>query len=78
MDIMNAAVLKLHRSTRLKDLGVKMLLQVHDELIFEAPDDSDTITEAMGIIQDCMENAWKLKVPLEAVPGVGPTWEDAK
>ena len=78
VDIMNAAVLKIFNSKRLKKLGVTVLLQVHDELIFELPDDKETIAAAMEIIQDCMENAWPLKVPLEAEPGVGPTWEDAK
>lgn len=77
-DIMNAATVKLYRNKRLKELGVKMLLQVHDELIFELPDDPDIIEEAKAIIQECMENAWDLNVPLEAKPGHGPSWEHAK
>ena len=78
IDIMNSAVLKIYKNHRLNELGARMLLQVHDELIFEVPDEELAIKEAMQIIQDCMENAWSLKVPLEAEPGYGPTWEDAK
>ena len=78
VDIMNNAVLKLYRNKQLKELGVSMLLQVHDELIFECPNSEDTINKAKAIIQECMEKAWDLKVPLEAEPGHGPTWEDAK
>lgn len=77
-DIMNSAVIKMYRNNRLKELGVKVLLQVHDELIFECPDDEATLAEAKAIIQDCMENAWPMQVPLEAEPGHGYTWEKAK
>ena len=78
IDIMNSAVLKLYRNARLKELNVRMLLQVHDELIFECPDDELIVAEAKEIIQECMEKAWDLKVPLEAKPGNGPNWEKAK
>lgn len=78
IDIMNAAILKIHRSDRFKELGAKMLLQVHDELIIECDDIPEIVEEAKAIVQDCMENAWALKVPLEATPGHGPNWESAK
>ena len=77
-DIMNAAVIKAAESVKLKELGIKLLLQVHDELIFECNDDPVTIQTAKEIIQDCMENAWPLDVPLEAEPGAGYDWESAK
>lgn len=77
-DIMNTAMLKIDSNERLKELEVTMLLQVHDEVILECPDIPSVIEEAKEIVQDCMENAWKLSVPLEAEPGFGYTWEKAK
>lgn len=77
-DIMNTAMLKIESNQRLKELGVTILLQVHDEVILECPDIPQIIEEAKELVQDCMENAWKLSVPLEAEPGHGYTWEKAK
>jgi len=57
------------------DLGVKMLMQVHDELIFEVPDEH--LEEAMATICKSMENVIKLKVPLKVGADSGATWEDA-
>lgn len=57
------------------DLGVKMLMQVHDELIFEVPDAH--VEEAMATICKSMENVIKLKVPLKVGADSGLTWEDA-
>lgn len=51
-----------------------MLLQVHDELIFECPDDSTTVENAVSLIKNCMENAIKLKVPLRVSIETGTNW----
>ncbi|MBX2832263.1 MAG: DNA polymerase I [Rhodospirillales bacterium] len=61
----------------LVDAGLKtrMLLQVHDELIFEAPDDE--AEKAIKVIRDVMENAAHLSVPLIADAGIGDSWADA-
>ena len=56
-------------------LGVKMLMQVHDELIFEVPDEH--LAEAMDIIKKSMEDVVQIKVPLKVGIDSGNTWEDA-
>jgi DNA polymerase-1 len=51
-----------------------MLLQVHDELVFEVPKDE---LDVMGeLVQDRMEHAHELSVPLAVEVGVGPNWRD--
>ncbi len=54
--------------------NVKMLLQVHDELIFECPDDKETIEKTIALIKDKMENAYKLNVPLRVSIEYGKNW----
>ena len=53
-----------------------MLLQVHDELVFECP--PDEIDEVSRIVKHEMESAYELKVPLVVDIGVGDNWRDAK
>ena len=57
-------------------LKSRMLLQIHDELIFECP--LDEVTEMTELVRYQMEHAWELKVPLVVSIGHGPSWEDAK
>lgn len=57
-------------------LQARLLLQVHDELIFEAPEDEIQILEK--VVPDVMENAVTLDVPLKADAAFGDTWYDAK
>ena len=78
-DIMRIVMLAIEEDQRLKELDVIMLLQIHDELLFECPDDEAVIEEAKGIIKYHMENAFnerafKLKVKLKAKPQVGIDW----
>ena len=63
---------------RLREEGVKtrLLLQVHDELIFEAPEDEIELLKK--IVPEVMENAIELKVPLKVDFSYGPTWYDEK
>ena len=59
-----------------KKYKTKMLLQVHDELIFDVPEDElDDIKE---MIQNEMENIYKLSVPLKVEINYGKNWYDAK
>lgn len=51
-----------------------MLLQVHDELVFEVPEDE--IETMKQLVADRMENVQPLKVPLKADVGVGKNWRD--
>ena len=75
-DIIKLAM--IHMSDRLKreNLKAKLLLQVHDELIFEAPKDEIDILKK--IVPEEMENAIKLSVPLKVDYSYGDTWYDAK
>ena len=53
-----------------------MLVQIHDELLFEAPDDA---AEAQAeIVRSEMEGAMQLRIPLKVDIGIGPNWLDAK
>jgi len=72
-DIIKVAMLKVDAA--LKDFRSRMLLQVHDELVFEvAPGERDSL-ETMVTQQ--MEGAIQLSVPLDVSVGVGPTWAQA-
>jgi DNA polymerase I len=75
-DIIKKAMIDM--ADRLKEEGLKsrLLLQVHDELIFEAP--KDEIEKLIKVVPDVMENAIELKVPLKVDYAFGPTWYDAK
>lgn len=75
-DIIKKAMIDM--AERLKEEGLKsrLLLQVHDELIFEAPEDE--IEALKKIVPDVMENAVELNVPLKVDYAYGPTWYDAK
>ncbi|MGE0762543.1 MAG: DNA polymerase I [Bdellovibrionales bacterium] len=69
-DLVKLAMIKLHQ-----DLSIPMLLQVHDELLFEAKDGD--VEAELPRIRKGMENVAKLKVPLKVNIAVGPNWEDA-
>ncbi|WP_210364956.1 DNA polymerase I [Bacillus sp. REN3] len=75
-DIIKKAMIEM--ADRLKEEGLKarLLLQVHDELIFEAPESE--IEKLIEIVPDVMEHAIELKVPLKVDFSYGPTWYDAK
>lgn len=76
-DIVRRAMIKCDQDQDLKRLGVRMLLQVHDELVFEIPDEN--VEEALPIIQHWMEHPGiNLRVPLRAPPGTGRNWAEAK
>ncbi len=71
-DILKLAMLKLATPVT---AGTKMVLTVHDELVFEVPDDE--VTEAMQKIQAAMESAYSLSVPLTVEVKSGPNWNVA-
>ncbi|UKV14406.1 DNA polymerase I [Thalassospiraceae bacterium SW-3-3] len=74
-DIIKRAMIAV--PSALVDAGLKtrMLLQVHDELIFEAPENETE--KAVKVIREVMENAAHLSVPLIADAGIGDSWADA-
>jgi DNA polymerase-1 len=75
-DIVKIAMLNVDRAIKKAGLKTKMIMQVHDELLFEAP--KDEVEKATEIIKHEMEHAAKLDVPLIAEIGVGNDWMSAK
>ncbi len=74
-DLIKVAMVKLHEKLRVKKMETVMLLQVHDELVFEAP--KKEAEEAKKLIVHEMENAIKLKVPVKVDIGMGKSWLEA-
>lgn len=75
-DIIKLAMIAIYRQFKEKGLKSRMLLQVHDELVFEVV--HDELESVNGIVRHEMENAMKLSVPLKVDIGYGKTWYDAK
>ncbi len=75
-DIIKLAMIQLHSALRETGLAAKILLQVHDELVLEVnPKD---LEETKLLVQNTMENAVKLSVPLIVETGIGVNWMEAK
>jgi len=74
-DVVKVAMIKIQNQLEKEKLQTKMLLQVHDELIFEAP--VDEVEVATNIIKMEMENAVETQVPLLVEVGVGNNWLEA-
>lgn len=75
-DIIKIAMIKVYNRLKAEGMESKLILQVHDELIVEAPQ-HEAMMAAM-VLQEEMENAVKLSVPLVAEASMGATWYDAK
>ncbi|HTC25406.1 MAG TPA: DNA polymerase I [Gemmatimonadales bacterium] len=75
-DLIKLAMVRAHREVRERRLESRMLLQVHDELIFEVP--LAEVETMRGLVRGCMETVVQLEVPLVVDIGVGPNWLDAK
>ena len=75
-DLIKTAMINIHARLKQSALPPRLLLQIHDELVFESP--SDFVEELTGLVRSEMENALELKVPLVVDVGVGTTWLDAK
>lgn len=75
-DIIKIAMIRVRNRLRSENMESKLILQVHDELIVEAPESE--AKRAAEILREEMENAVTLSVPLVADAGIGKTWFDAK
>jgi DNA polymerase-1 len=75
-DIIKIAMVNIHRELRARGAGAKMLLQVHDELLFEIP--QSELAETSALVKELMEGAFPLDVPLEVVTGTGSSWYECK
>ncbi len=73
-DLIKLAMIALDRKLAEKKLKTRMVLQVHDELLFEVPAEEKAEVEAL--VRTEMEGVIKLKVPLVADLGFGPNWRD--
>lgn len=73
-DIMKQAMIDLHTAIRERKLRSRILLQVHDELVLEAPEDE--VLEAAELTRKVMREAYPLKVPLKVDVETGANWLD--
>ncbi|WP_374631133.1 DNA polymerase I [Ferrovibrio sp.] len=74
-DVIKRAMGRLPAALAAEKLKARMLLQVHDELVFEAPADQAEAT--MALAKQVMQSAAKLSVPLDVEAGQGANWDDA-
>ena len=75
-DLIKIAMIRIHAALKREQLGAKMLLQVHDELVFEIPEAERV--DAGGLVKREMEGVASLAVPLVVSVGAGMNWIDAK
>ncbi len=73
-DLIKMAMLKVAERLKSSGLKAKMLLQIHDELIFEAPDAE--LEELKSLVTNTMEQAYPLKVPLIVDVDIGKNWQE--
>ena len=74
-DLIKMAMIRLDQQLTEQNLASRMIMQVHDELVFEVPDDE--LTQIKGLVKDTMQNIATLKVPLIVDLGVGENWDKA-
>jgi DNA polymerase-1 len=74
-DIIKMAMIQIHQELKSRNLKSKMIIQVHDELVFDVfrPE----FHEVEALVRRCMEGAAKLRVPLEVEIGTGSNWLEA-
>jgi len=74
-DIIKRAMIAIDRWTAEEAPHVRMIMQVHDELVFEIP--ADAVDAASSRVVSVMESAADLRVPLEVDVGRGDNWDEA-
>ena len=75
-DLIKIAMIRADKMLQEAGLKAKLILQIHDELIIEAP--ANEADEAEAILREAMQNATSLRVPLQVDIGRGKSWYDAK
>jgi DNA polymerase-1 len=75
-DLIKIAMIRIHGALRREALESRMLLQVHDELVFEVP--PGELNDTAQVVRDEMQGAASLSVPLVVDIGVGPNWLETK
>jgi DNA polymerase-1 len=74
-DLIKLAMVQLHHQIKTENLPCHMLLQIHDELLFEIPEAA--VDEMIPRIVETMEQVWTLEVPLTVEVGQGDNWAEA-
>jgi DNA polymerase-1 len=74
-DIIKIAMINIYEKLENSNYKTKMLLQVHDELVFDVP--NEELDAMQNMIQEEMENAFKMTVPLDVEVGLGQNWLEA-
>jgi DNA polymerase-1 len=75
-DIMKIAMNTLYVKMKELNLKSKLIMQVHDELLIEAPDSE--VEQVKNLMVECMQNAAKLKIKLVVEANIGNSWLEAK
>ena len=75
-DILKKAMVEIFDELEKRGLKSKMLIQVHDELVFNVVDDE--LEEVQELVRSIMENTFKMSVPLKVEMEVGENWYEAK
>jgi DNA polymerase I len=73
-DLIKIAMIRIDAALRERRLGSRMTLQVHDELVFEVPENETELMQSL--VREHMEKAHPLAVPLQVEMSVGPNWRD--
>ncbi|MFH1269936.1 MAG: DNA polymerase I [Candidatus Omnitrophota bacterium] len=73
-DLIKLAMIKIDEEIKAKDLKSAMIIQIHDELVFDIPEEETG--EFVGLVRDSMENAMKLDVPLKVDIKKGKNWSE--
>ena len=75
-DIIKLAMIRLHDRLEQQGLHARMVLQVHDELVLEVPEQE--LDQVCGLVVDTMESAYELSIPLKVELSVGDNWMEIK
>jgi len=75
-DIIKIAMIRIHAALKQKKLKARLLLQVHDELVLEAPESE--VGKVSKLVKEIMEDAYPLDPPLKVEIGVGDNWDEVK
>ena len=75
-DIMKIAMIKVYAEIKKRGLRSKLILQVHDELLIDAP--AEEKDEVVLLLRECMENAFEMEVPLPVSVSYGNNWAECK
>ena len=77
-DIVIGAMIKIARNARIKELGWHLVMQIHDELILEGPE--ETVEEAFRLVKHDMEHPFdrELRVAMEVDAKIGDSWYECK